>query len=266
MDIKHQPAEFEPLESKVDRVNPANTTMRPGRLKYYVAIGLAVLSSLFAGTRANAATVKPHYEPTPITSKVGASSDPPPKNNLDNQVSKALAEYGIVAAESFYSEPAASAVNSNSFVKHGIEYYIETDNSVYDLGEDVKALYSVANLRDEEWRITGLFPLMDIIVEAKEGVNFNRIWRWSWDKPHHMGPRTFRLGPYESTELNEIWPQLNLENHTQVPPGTYRISGVCYPADSSVSVNITIIPEPATLLLVGIPALALNYSKRKRIN
>ena len=44
------------------------------------------------------------------------------------------------------SEP----VNSNSIIKDNIEYYIQTDKSVYKLGEKVEMLYRVTNKRGEE--------------------------------------------------------------------------------------------------------------------
>ena len=149
----------------------------------------------------------------------------------------------------------ATLVNSNSIVQDDIEYYIQTDKAIYDLGENVGMLYRVTNWRDEEWRIVGFFPIFDVIAEEKDGENFNEIWNWSWDKIHPMGPMVFTLGPQESAELNEIWPQIDLngsveiEDHTQVPPGLYRISGVCHPTDLSIPVDITIIPEPCSLVL-----------------
>jgi hypothetical protein len=54
----------------------------------------------------------------------------------------------------------ANLVNSNSIIQDGIEYYIQTDKFVYDLGENVEILYRVTNLRDEEWRVDGFFPKM----------------------------------------------------------------------------------------------------------
>jgi hypothetical protein len=45
---------------------------------------------------------------------------------------------------------ANATVNSNSIIQDDIEYYIQTDKSVYNLGEDVEMLYRVTNLRSED--------------------------------------------------------------------------------------------------------------------
>jgi hypothetical protein len=67
----------------------------------------------------------------------------------------------------------ATPVNWNAIEVNDIEYYIQTDKSVYELGEDVDFLYRVTNLRDEEWRIEGFYPVFDVIAEEKDGESFN---------------------------------------------------------------------------------------------
>lgn len=165
----------------------------------------------------------------------------------------------------------ATLVDSNSIVEDGIEHYIQTNKSIYDLGEDVEILYRITNSRSEVWQVTDFPPLRDILVAAKEGGNFNTVWFWSWDKTYPAGPVVFQLQPGESVELNAIWPQIDLngsveiEDHTQVPPGLYRISGVCHPTDISIPVNITIIPEPSSLVLLGVGfATLFGYNKTRR--
>ena len=153
------------------------------------------------------------------------------------------------------SENKSGAANSNSIIEDDIEYYIQTDKSIYDLGEDVEALYRVTNLKDEDWSITAFFPIMDVLVSEKVEENFFQIWNWSWNQPHPMGPIVLRLQPGEAKELNIIWPQIDLngsveiEDHIQVPKGTYRVTGVLVPIDTSVAVDINIIPEPCSLVL-----------------
>ena len=165
----------------------------------------------------------------------------------------------------------ATLVNSNSFVVDDIEYYIQTNKFVYDLGEDVEALFRVTNLSDETVSIGTSYPIMDIIVSEEEGGSFNEIWNWSWDKGFHTGPVLFELEPDESIELDDIWPQINLngsveiEDHTPVPPGIFRVAGYLHPTDTTISVNISIVPEPSSLALfiTGICVVVHFHKKRK---
>ena len=47
------------------------------------------------------------------------------------------------------SEP-DSILNSNSIIKDGIKYYMQTNKKIYSLGEEVEMLYRVTNLGKEE--------------------------------------------------------------------------------------------------------------------
>ena len=156
------------------------------------------------------------------------------------------------------SESVRAAI-SNSVIEDDIEYYIEVDKSVYNLGEDVEFSYRITNLSDEEWRITGFFPVFDIVAEEKDGEDFNEIWNFTWGQVHPMGPMLYTLEPQESIELNALWPQieLNVPDHIQVLAGSYRLSGICYPTDVSIPVDIDIVPEPGsvTLFIIGISVL-----------
>ena len=170
----------------------------------------------------------------------------------------------VLLGVSLIAAPSSAEIVSNSMVIDDIEYYMQTDDSVYNLGEDVEALFRVTNLGNETLSIGTSYPIIDIIVSEKEGEVFNEIWNWSWDQIYPHGPFLFELEPDESVELNGIWPQINLhgsvepEDHTQVQTGIYRVSGYLAPTDTSVDVDITIVPEPATLLLLGLGAIRLR--------
>lgn len=156
------------------------------------------------------------------------------------------------------SSLADAAIVSNSLVVDDIEYYIQTDNSVYNLGEDVEILFRVTNLGETTLSISTMYPVMDIIVSEKVGEVYNEIWNWSWDKIFPMGTTTFLLQPGESTEINGSWPQIDLNDsveildHTPVPAGTYGVSGYLSPTDTSVAMDITIVPEPCSILILGL--------------
>ena len=173
----------------------------------------------------------------------------------------------------------ATLVDSNSITKDGIEYYIETNKSVYNLGEDVEILFRVTNLRDEKWEVHGSAPVQDIVVAAKEGEDFNEIWKWGWYNVPIAGPEVLRLQPNEFAEISDIWPQIDSQgtrdpaDDTSVAPGTYRITGIVRGVErfdprieinESVSVDITIIPEPSSLVLFVVGLAVLNYVNRRR--
>ena len=146
-------------------------------------------------------------------------------------------------------------VNSNTIVQDGIEYYIETDKIVYDLGEDVALVFRKTNLTDELWDVRWLGRGSDIIVEAM-GEDFRRVW--SAYRGGYTGPKRLQLPPGESVEIVDVWPQVDfrgtskLDDDVPASPGMYRVTGSFLPTDVSVAVDITIIPEPATIVfLIG---------------
>ena len=177
---------------------------------------------------------------------------------------------GLVILAGHPKDAGATLVDSNSIFQDGIEYYIQTNKSVYNLGEDVEILYRITNLRDEELYIMALAPVQDFFVAQEEsGQSFKEIWRWGWFNVPIAGPGVLSLQPNESAEISDIWPQLDwmetweLEDDAQVPPGRYRIYGVVNRVEM-VNVDINIIPEPCSLVLFATGMSILIYSNKKR--
>ena len=180
-----------------------------------------------------------------------------------------LAGVAVVLGIAAQSSGNLLPVNSNTVVQDGIEYYIQTDRRVYDLGEDVEILYRITNLGDEELRVRGLAPVQDFFVAQEEGGrSFKEIWRWGWFNVPITGPGVLSLQPNESDAISDIWPQIDwmgtwdLEDDAQVPPGRYRISGVVNRVEM-VNVDINIIPEPCSLVLFVTSMSILVYSNKK---
>ena len=161
----------------------------------------------------------------------------------------------------------ATLVDSNSIVRDGIEYYIQTNKSVYDLGEGVEILYRITNLTEEEWGVMGIGSLRFIYVAPKGAEWFDAIWAWL--EPAPPGPTGFTLQPNGSVEVSAVWPQIDMRgttepgDDTQVPPGIYSITARLRPIDTNVDLDVTIVPEPGSLILfvVGLPLV--NYIKRR---
>jgi len=169
-------------------------------------------------------------------------------------------------------------VSSNSVVEDGIEYYMQTDKSVYDLGEDVEMLYRVTNLREEDtvfWFSHGPeYRQCDFIVE-KDGETIWDTTHW----PVTWAMTEFVLEPLESKEYIQLWDMTYNEGWkrgdprgNEVTPGNYDITGVLSYSPSferyvPVTVQIQVIPEPATFGLIGIGlASLLTRRRRKRKN
>jgi len=171
----------------------------------------------------------------------------------------------------------ATLVDSNSIIQDGVEYYLQTDKFVYELGEDVVMLYRVTNLTENPVDIGKVVERTEpawyhfvITVEAGNQVR---------DYPRvipGLGPQILCLQPYESIEHEQIWNMMN-DNGTSyevddfpVGPGIYNVMGellLLYGDQDKrvpVSVSIEIIPEPTTLALLGIGFIGMILRKKGR--
>jgi len=92
----------------------------------------------------------------------------------------------------------ATIIDSNSIIKDGIEYYIQTDKAVYDLGENVEILYRVTNLTDNPVSIGEVLlfgPCYNVIVTDNSN---NEVWCYllTLPPPGPPGTKMFHLEPY----------------------------------------------------------------------
>jgi hypothetical protein len=166
------------------------------------------------------------------------------------------------------------APNSNSIVQDGMEYYIQTDKAVYNLGENVEILYRVTNVTENPIYL-GEGPWWPDCYRSivKDNVD-NEVWLWPRELPI-LPPMNFGLSEYESIECERYWNLMN-DNGTwlyepddfPVHPGLYTVTGELWLYEPyqivPVSVYIDIIPEPATILLLAFGSLFLTNLRQYR--
>ena len=152
------------------------------------------------------------------------------------------------------SSLANAEIVSNSMVVDDIEYYMQTDDSIYNLGEDIEMLFRVTNLREEDVTIfCSREPEFDFFVQQ----NGQTVWSLiDWFKWYSPGVEIL-AGEFE--EWIYTWDMIgNDENPVGI--GTYNVVGVMYNepwndyyygsyTPSEVAVEITIVPEPCSLAL-----------------
>jgi len=145
------------------------------------------------------------------------------------------------------SEP----VNSNSYTYKNIEHYIQTDKSVYKLGEEIKILYRITNLRDEDMVLT--FDENDQNSKTNSIANFYiapsgqdfSIW-FNYGEPK-MTTDSLILQPKENKEFYANWDMRHRDGKIYIDLGVYEVSAGIAPwvkngFPAGVSTDINIIP------------------------
>jgi len=153
---------------------------------------------------------------------------------------------GIVAlALAGTKEARATCVNSNSVVKGDIEYYMQTNKSVYSLGENVKMLYRLTNLSHSNSVKFEFSNLQQWSFEVRDGTT--TIW-W-WPKMINPALSQFTLYPGDVKGYFKEWDMMNDNTGTIVTPGTYDVIGALLSVRDlekyvPVSVQIEIVEGP----------------------
>ena len=200
---------------------------------------------------------------------------------MDNHIKTSAKELYCVAVAALMMLAGATGgkantvpVNSNSIVKDGIEYYMQTDKSDYDLGENVQMLYRVTNLRDVSVNLGTLLPDPPDNYDLRIMQGDDQVW-WYPYTAITLVIRDFILQPLETKEFQTTWDMMN-DNGTPfkeyddffVSPGSYNVVGEAALSFGyervPVSVAIEAIPEPATFMMLGIGLVSLLTRKRKK--
>jgi len=159
-----------------------------------------------------------------------------------NQIFKKLVYAGIVASVLLAGAAgtAMSAPDSNSIVIDDIEFYVETDKSIYYLGENVQMLYRLTKLGFPSTTILcHQAPPLNLVVLKDGKTVWMKVQGW------YQVMVDLQLFPKIPVEITSSW-DMNDVNGVPVEPGTYDVLGVIYDCSGipDVGVQITILPEP----------------------
>ncbi len=129
------------------------------------------------------------------------------------------------------------------------EYALETDKAIYQLGETVYVSHTITNTLD-----------VSVELEFRKEPGFD-LWVMQGDSTIYIEypfakwvtwTRTFEPG--EILEFDYTWDMTDNDGNP-VLPGEYDMVGVNYGDDNHVITNITIVPEPATVTLMGLAGI-----------
>ncbi len=158
----------------------------------------------------------------------------------------------------------ATLADSNSIIRGNIEYYMQTDKSVYNLGENVQMLYRVTNLGDASvmffFAVGPVNDRCDFMVD-KDG---ERIWD-NLNRPSFDAETSFTLRPLGSRSFTWSWDMTDLSG-SQILHGNYDVTGVLdyYPSHERyvpVLVQIEVIPKTVEAL-INIDPNTLNLQSK----
>ena len=139
----------------------------------------------------------------------------------------------------------------------GLESSIETDKTIYQLGETVYATHTITNPHDSSIDVEFLqepgFNLWIMQGDSTIYVEYQAAFWVIWN-------RTFEPG--EILEFNYTWDMTDKFGDA-VLPGEYELVGVIYGGGHNASTNITIVPEPGTPALLVIGGLGMLKRMRK---
>ena len=162
--------------------------------------------------------------------------------------------------DDWWNESSILCDNSNSMVIDDIEYYIQTDKSTYNLGKNVDMLFRVSNLGDSDVLIPCTkAPEFNLLVKKDENTIWMKVKAWYLYSPG------VEILSGESVDTIFSW-DMKDDNGILVVPGIYNVEGVMYNSLTEVSVPITVIPEPGSIVLLMTGSFVLIRKKRgKRI-
>jgi len=156
--------------------------------------------------------------------------------------------------------PAEAIGSTSTEIIDGLELFIQTDKSVYELGQEAQVVHRLTNLQETAVSFTcSEDPCWNVLVyENNEGLDLywdlilagTDVWARNRSFAHVVW--TYTLGPGEFVEYNTVWDLTDYEGNL-VALGTYEVAG--FTPGPAISTSVNVIPEPATLVLLCVPAM-----------
>jgi len=152
-------------------------------------------------------------------------------------------DYADFAITSFRWLESTPPVNSNSIIDAGIEYRVQTNKRVYELGENVEIWFTVTNRRNEPVKIAcSQYPEFNLWVK---GIHI--VWSLAGIQPTK---HSIDLAPGQSAGLCQTWDMKNSKG-SLIAPGIYTVVGVMYNTPWNYDIHgrlyFTEVPVPITI-------------------
>ncbi len=182
-----------------------------------------------------------------ITGCCGDPNHPYPVGDLNQDCRVDLLDLAILASHWMEDN---TPVNSNSVVKDGIKYYMQTDKSVYHSGENVHMLYRVTNLTEGPVEVGEILCGGAPHFAITDDDNAD-IWQYFRVIPP-CGYKMLCLEPYEHKDLEKVWNMIN-DNGTLSPHDDYPVSHGEYKVTGELELDGWYERVPVSVFIVIIP-------------
>ncbi len=140
---------------------------------------------------------------------------------------------------------------------------LQTDKSIYTTGENVLLTYEVYNPSDSPVEFT---HYSGAAFFAYAFLGQEEVWYFPKAATANIWTEIFQ--PHETTVRHFAW-DLDHEDYPPIGPGQYTLFASVHGSTAIgqgtvASTVITIVPEPATLMLLGSASLGLLLKRRRR--